>query len=273
MTAEEGPTTASTTTITSKNEDFIRGSYNGFSIMIRKSDGFVNATKLIVELNNLDHKTKDVHNLIRSREFRTYEAFLQQGGGGEFYRHPPTRYILPSTFDNEVRGIYVCKELVNIICIKISVKYLHHVTQIMDKINDLSHATHQTFEGTTSEITSQMQTTIDEQTRLIATQRATIETQETHIQETAVPIDNCNKLLTVIRVGDGYKLSANSSNPQKSFIIRFVFPASMNFKQDFKKRFGPYSYENFDSYTETIQHIREQGPKSEIVGDQFVPLA
>jgi hypothetical protein len=180
--------------------------------------------------------------------------------------------MLQKGFDR-AQGQYIHPELIHFVAEWISIEYSFKVKHIMDKINEVSHAIHQTFDETKDQLIAQMQTTIDEQTRLIATQRTIIEAQETHIQETVIPLDNCNKLLTVIRIGEGYKISANSSNPQKSFIIRFVFPASMNFKQNFKKRFGPSSYENFDSYTETIQHIREFGPKSEIVGDQFLPHA
>jgi hypothetical protein len=44
---------------------------------------------------------------------------------------------------NDVRGTYVHKQLLNIICIKSSVKYLHHVTTIMDKINETVIAEHE----------------------------------------------------------------------------------------------------------------------------------
>jgi hypothetical protein len=259
-------TAANLDVIESNELTFTLGTYNSIKILKCNHDGFINATLMC---NQFKKRFRKIFENRGCKSF--YDQFCIEYGCRP--NSGDVEYELKQGFLKKLHGTYVHPKLINYIAILASPKYAVDVGKIMDKINELSQVTHQMFEGTTSEIIAQMQTTIDEQTRLIATQRTIIETQETLIQETAVPLDNCNKLLTVIRIGDGYKLSANSSNPQKSFIIRFEFPASMNFKQNFKKRFGPYYYENFDSYTETIQHIRMQGPKSEIVGDQFVPLA
>jgi hypothetical protein len=54
-------TTGTTTSITvSKNENFVRGTYNGFSILIRESDGFINATQLVDAINELDSLNKEL---------------------------------------------------------------------------------------------------------------------------------------------------------------------------------------------------------------------
>jgi hypothetical protein len=45
------------------------------------------------------------------------------------------QYILGNQY-NEFKGTYVYKELLTIICIKASVKYLRIVGKIMDSIND-----------------------------------------------------------------------------------------------------------------------------------------
>jgi hypothetical protein len=44
--------------IVSNNEQFTIGSYNGFEILIRDKDGYVNATKLVQLINDRDNKRK-----------------------------------------------------------------------------------------------------------------------------------------------------------------------------------------------------------------------
>jgi hypothetical protein len=73
---------------------------------------------------------------------------------------------------------------------------------------------------------------IQAQVTHIDAQDETIADQETQIAATSVPITNSDKILTIYLYGEGYKLSANSYKPQKHFLIRFTFPASMNYKQE-----------------------------------------
>ncbi|KAA6402581.1 MAG: hypothetical protein EZS28_001891 [Streblomastix strix] len=47
-----------------------------------------------------------------------------------------------NNFSNNVRTTYVHKELLNIVCMKACVNYLHQVTKIMDKINETTTAEH-----------------------------------------------------------------------------------------------------------------------------------
>ncbi|KAA6370361.1 MAG: hypothetical protein EZS28_034111 [Streblomastix strix] len=134
--------TPSTRQIGSNNENFTIGSYNGFEIMIRDSDGFVNATKLVQYINEREQTRKQLTNITRSPVFVEYKQYLEQSG--LFNLKGPLCYLLPTAFMNDVRGTYVHKQLLNIICIKSSVKYLHHVTTIMDKINETTIAEHET---------------------------------------------------------------------------------------------------------------------------------
>ncbi|KAA6395716.1 MAG: hypothetical protein EZS28_008761 [Streblomastix strix] len=133
--------TPSTRQIGSNNENFTIGSYNGFEIMIRDSDGFVNATKLVQQINEREQTRKQLTNITRSPVFVEYKQYLEQSG--LFNLKGPLCYLLPTAFMNDVRGTYVHKQLLNIICIKSSVKYLHHVTTIMDKINETTIAEHE----------------------------------------------------------------------------------------------------------------------------------
>ncbi|KAA6374914.1 MAG: hypothetical protein EZS28_029559 [Streblomastix strix] len=132
--------TPSTRQIGSNNENFTTGSYNGFGIMIRDSDGFLNATKLVQQINEREQTRKQLTNIARSPDFVEYKQYLEQSG--LFNLKGPLSYLFRTAFMNDVRGTYVHKQLLNIICIKSSVKYLHHVTTILNKINERVIAEH-----------------------------------------------------------------------------------------------------------------------------------
>ncbi|KAA6383321.1 MAG: hypothetical protein EZS28_021153 [Streblomastix strix] len=103
--------TASTTQIISNNETFTIGQYNGFEIIVREKDGFINVTKLVQIINEREHTNKQIKKIVQS-------------------------------IINHVRGTYVYKKLLNIVCMKACVNYLHQVTKIMDKINERVIAEH-----------------------------------------------------------------------------------------------------------------------------------
>ncbi|KAA6369397.1 MAG: hypothetical protein EZS28_035077 [Streblomastix strix] len=182
--------TPSTRQIGSNNENFTIGSYNGFEIMIRDNDGYINATKLVQQINEREQTRKQLTNIIRSPVFVEYKQFLEQSG--LFNLKGPLCYLLPTAFMNDVRGTYVHKQLLNIICIKSSVKYLHHVTTIMDKINERIHAEHHVDPNTpigthvdnvSSEFMNYQQEKIDQ----LREQNIELNTDVRHLQTRAVP--------------------------------------------------------------------------------------
>jgi hypothetical protein len=65
----------STTTQYTENKTFFLSSYNGFSILIGDKDGFINATKLVNDINNKESITKELRNITRSSDFITLENF------------------------------------------------------------------------------------------------------------------------------------------------------------------------------------------------------
>jgi hypothetical protein len=50
----------STSKFISNNETFTTGSYNGLEILIRDIDGYVNATKLVHQINQKENKRKQL---------------------------------------------------------------------------------------------------------------------------------------------------------------------------------------------------------------------
>ncbi|KAA6362086.1 MAG: hypothetical protein EZS28_042387 [Streblomastix strix] len=175
--------TPSTRQIGSNNENFTIGSYNGFEIMIRDSDGFINATKLVQQINEREHTTKELRNITRSPVFVEYKQYLERIS--PFNLNGPLCYLLPTAFMNDVRGTYVHKQLLNIICIKSSVKYLHHVTTIMDKINETTIAEHEADK--TQAIADQFHSVINTVTDTLSDRITDLNQQVRQLAPRAVP--------------------------------------------------------------------------------------
>ncbi|KAA6355175.1 MAG: hypothetical protein EZS28_049298 [Streblomastix strix] len=130
--------------ITSNNESFTIGSYNGFEILIRDQDGYVNATKLVQLINEQENTNKQLKKITLTQMYRDYKRLIQDKSAGPKKDQPPQlEYQLINEYINEVRGTYVHKKLINIICMKTSIKYLDIVTDIMDKINETTIAEHE----------------------------------------------------------------------------------------------------------------------------------
>jgi hypothetical protein len=128
--------TTLTTTLNSNcnNETFTIGSYNGFSILIRDFDGSVNATRLVNDINDKESITKKLRNILNGPEFQALEKQMMSEGV-VLKNNTTLHYVLPSVFRNDLRGIYVHKGLLTLICIKVSIKYLRTVSEIMDQSN------------------------------------------------------------------------------------------------------------------------------------------
>jgi hypothetical protein len=247
--------------ITSNDETFTRGTYNGINIIKRNQDGFINATKMCLQF---DRKFKKIFDNHAWREY--YEAAREQymaNTVGPVWDR--LMYELKLGVSMVVRGTYVHPKLINYICFWASPRYAVTVGEIMDTINELGHAENQPFDVVREQLIAQMRAEIQ-------ALQATITTQETHIAATSVPITNSDKILTILTFGDGYKLSADSTHPPGHFLIRFTFPASMNFKQILKRTLGSYTFPNFEHYDDALQHIRDLSPKTEVLGDQIVPI-
>ncbi|KAA6378925.1 MAG: hypothetical protein EZS28_025549 [Streblomastix strix] len=192
---------AQTTTqqITSNNETFIIGSYNGFDILIRNKDGFINATKLVQQINEMEHTKKELRNITRSPVFIEYKQFLEKIR--PFNLNGPLCYLLPASFMNDVRGTYVHKQLLNIICIKSSVKYLHHVSLIMDAINERILATHDETTSIQEHAEETFNMVIEEQNIIIEEQSKEIK----QLKPRAVPKDKETSYILAIELEDEWQ--------------------------------------------------------------------
>lgn len=111
-----------------KNIDYIISSYNGFEIIVRKSDNYFNASRLINTINNLEHTNKKLKHLLENRTFKDLvkEISIDDKNPIDIQKKLP----------NYLSGTYMDKLLLNYVCMWCSTKYLIKVNKIMDSINE-----------------------------------------------------------------------------------------------------------------------------------------
>ena len=62
--------------ITCSNETFTQSDYNGFSILIRDSDGYINGTKMVKDINTKTGKNKRFYHIVTNKGFVEYKNTL-----------------------------------------------------------------------------------------------------------------------------------------------------------------------------------------------------
>lgn len=111
-----------------KNIDYIVSSYNGFEIIVRKSDNYFNASKLINNINKLEHTNKKIYHLLENRTFKDLAK--------EILTDDKKPIDIQNKLPNDLSGTYMNKLLINYVCMWCSTKYLIKVNKIMDSINE-----------------------------------------------------------------------------------------------------------------------------------------
>lgn len=114
------------------NNEFIISSYNGFTIITRKTDNYFNASKLINNINKLEHTNKKLKHLLENRTFNDLVKEISKDKN-----IPSTNIIdIQKKLPNDLTGTYMDKLLLNYVCMWCSTKYLIKVNKIMDSINE-----------------------------------------------------------------------------------------------------------------------------------------
>lgn len=115
-----------------KNIDYIVSSYNGFEIIVRKSDNYFNASRLINNINRLEHTNKQIHHLLQNKTFNDLVKEISTNKNIS-----PSKIIdIQKKLPNDLSGTYMDKLLINYVCMWCSMKYLIKVNEIMDSINE-----------------------------------------------------------------------------------------------------------------------------------------
>lgn len=117
--------------ITSNNETFTQGVYNGFKIIIRNSDGYINASNVVKQINDKENTTKQIKTLFKSVQYQDFENRLKTILPGK-----NLKYNLINDVNNNLRGSYVHPKLINFVCFWCSPSYALLVSEIMDSINE-----------------------------------------------------------------------------------------------------------------------------------------
>ena len=110
------------------NLEYIVSTYNGFEVIVRKSDNYFNASKLIKKINELEHTNKKLKHLLQNK---TFKDLVKEISDSEI-PNIDTQLDLP----NDLSGTYMNKLLINYVCMWCSIKYLIKVNKIMDSINE-----------------------------------------------------------------------------------------------------------------------------------------
>lgn len=117
--------------IKSNNETFTLGTYNGFKIIIRDSDGFINASDIVKQVNKQEKTKKQIKTLFKSVQFQDFENNLKT-----IIPCKNLKYNLINNVYNELKGSYVHPKIINFVCFWCSPTYALLVSEIMDSINE-----------------------------------------------------------------------------------------------------------------------------------------
>ncbi|KAA6382308.1 MAG: hypothetical protein EZS28_022165 [Streblomastix strix] len=119
--------------------------YNGITIVVRSTDEWVNASKMVMTLTKNDEsRLVDLFKSVNWIKYYNYFKQQQQKLTPEISR--VEFYKQNNTYPVELRGYYVHPKLVNYIAIWASPQYASDVGEIMDSINKNSLAQHIIFE-------------------------------------------------------------------------------------------------------------------------------
>lgn len=251
----------------SSSERFVYGSYNGFSIIIRQKDYYINATKMVRLINEKENLRKQLKTYFKSHEYRDLSEELTLNlMTNELGKILPAYYYeLNSGFSKEIAGTYVHPKLINAIAMWASPKYHLRVSLIMDTINKRTQLTGELFETVADEL-------IETQRKLIKELEETCESKSEEIKEQTIVIHHNsvrtginNKMLYIFSHGENFKLSSNSTRKPSNILHTYIFPATMNMRQDVCWHFGlnKLVIPN-DRLDDVLQYLNEKNPKLKI---------
>ena len=113
------------------NETFTLSTYNGFKIIIRDLDGYINASDVVKQINKQEKTAKQIKRLFKSVQYQDFENYLKTILPGK-----ELKYNLLNDVSKYLRGSYVHPKIINFICFWCSPTYALLVGEIMDSINE-----------------------------------------------------------------------------------------------------------------------------------------
>ena len=113
-----------------KNETFTLSTYNGFKIIIRDSDGFINASYVVKQINKKEKSAKQIKTMFKSVQYQDFENNLKTILPGKELKYNLNEVPI------QLRGSYVHPKIINFVCFWCSPSYALLVGEIMDSINE-----------------------------------------------------------------------------------------------------------------------------------------
>ena len=153
------------TVIKCNNETFSRAEYNGISILVRDSDGYVNATKMARDSGIKSKREHFSRFMNGDRWTEICEYFEAEYHLAEIGAVVKNHYIMNEGVPDavkELRGTYVHPKLINFIAEWISIEYAFKVAHIMDMINERQHALQLEAEENYKEIINKLSQEIED---------------------------------------------------------------------------------------------------------------
>jgi hypothetical protein len=233
------------------DEEFKIETYNGLSILYRVKDGYINVTKLCSD---------------GGRDFRTFKRGDRFRKTIQYWKSSMTcakMHMLPvyelNKGYNTSKGQYINRDLIHFVSDWVSIDYAFKVAKIMDAINEKSQLTNNP--NYINNHLDQLQTENKQLKSELNNKDSHISKQNHVIYDRSVRTDNNEKILYMTYEKGHYKLRANSSKEFENYHM-FVFPASMNIKQDVCDQFG-LKYGNLPNtlYGSIVLYLISKNPK------------
>ena len=187
----------------SNGEVFEIGSYHNISILIRKSDGYVNATKLCEQFKTKSDKPKRFRDIFENASWTEfYDEFCEEYQNILPATFPAGKKFIEDTanqYSKKLRGYYIHPKLINYVAMWASPKYAVYVSRIMDLLNERIKITNEDQTG----LIRQLQDEINEL-------KAQNEHQTNRIQDESIRVKNNERRLLILKLIDGrFKICAN----------------------------------------------------------------
>ena len=252
--------TTTTEKINYKGELFIKSTYNGVFILIRKKDGYINASKM-------GNETRRARKFVNSEKFdELCKMWLKYGSAPNSADRNETK--ISSKYElkyitNELKGTYIHPELVHFVAEWVNYEYAFTVSRIMDSINERAKLKNISDNENLNEIINKLNEEIKELRETITEQEETITEQANKIFNESVRVNINNRKLTIHQEDGLIKISANNTRKFKDIILEYYFPASMNVKMSIKKEFNIKNLNNVpeEKLNDIINYLKGLQPK------------
>jgi hypothetical protein len=240
-------------TTTSNTVKFIKASYNGIPIIMRKEDKYVNATQMVMKLKNVKKYSMLKRYFETNKSFQEYFDEIYQSVTGN-QNVPGTKLTysdnelikLSENYGDEFTGYYIHPKLVNYISIWASPKYAVTVGVIMDAINEVTQYEGQTFDKVKDQMLELLKKRIEKlekegkmKDQQIIEQEITINIEKKKNHDNSVRSKENNKKLCIfVYEKGGYFISANQTLNKNDSSYWYLFPSTMHIRRNVVKQFN-----------------------------------